>query len=65
MYILNPTSISNTFKTKSKIVKDYLVKNNIPLLSNQEGFFYFSKTKKLQEALDNLPIHLREEVKNE
>ena len=59
MYIINPTSISNIFKTTSQSIKDYLIKNDVPLLSDQEGIFYFSNTKKLQEVLDNLPSTLR------
>jgi len=59
MFVTNPISLSNTFKTTSQSVKDYLIKNDVPLLSDQEGIFYFSNTKKLQEVLDNLPSTLR------
>lgn len=59
MYITNPSSLSNVYKTKSNIVKNYLIKNNFPLLSQDESGFYFSKTEKLQQALDNSPIWLR------
>ena len=59
MYITNPSSLSNVYKTKSNIVKNYLIKNNIPLLSQDESGFYFSKTKLLQQVLDNSPLWIK------
>jgi hypothetical protein len=56
LFVTNPSSLSNTYKTKSIKVKDYLIKNDIPLLSQDEsGFYYFSDTNKLKQALDEYP----------
>jgi len=71
MFITNPSSLSslsNIFKTKSKTVNNYLIKNNIPLLSQDESGFYFSDTNNLKQIIDNAPFWIkilcREEVKN-
>jgi len=59
MFITNPSSLYNTYITKSKIVKNYLIKNNIPLLSQDKNGFYFSKTSRLKSVLDNSPLWMR------
>lgn len=59
MYIINPSFLSNTYKTKSNKVKNYLIKNNIPLLSQEDGIFYFSKNEKLKTILDNAPMWIK------
>jgi hypothetical protein len=59
MYICNPSSLSDTYKTTSIIIKNYLIENGIPLLSQEDGVFYFSQTNKLQQALNNSPIWMR------
>jgi len=68
MFVINPSSLSNVFQTNSKIVKNYLIKNNIPLLSHDEGGFYFSQTDRLKQIISSSPFWIkilcREEVKN-
>jgi len=59
MFVTNPISLSNTYKTTSKIVKDYLINNNIPLLSNKEGIFYFSYTNKFEMVLEKSPFWIK------
>lgn len=59
MFIVNPSFLSDTYKTKSIIIKNYLISNKIPLLSQEGGIFYFTKTNKLQQLLDNTPIWMK------
>lgn len=59
MFITNPSFLSNTYKTKSNIVKNYLINNEIPLLSYEDGIFYFSQTKKLQQILEESPLWIK------
>ena len=59
MFINNPSTLSNIYSTKSEIIKDYLIKNKIPLLSNQEGVFYFSDTSKLRQIINSSPLWIK------
>ena len=59
MYINNPSSLRFTYKTKSKLVADYIIKNNIPLLGKEDGIFYFVETNELIELIKKAPFYLR------
>lgn len=60
--ITNLSSIPNIkkYKTKNKKISDYLqTELSIPLLSMEDGYFYFVDNDKLQTALNKLPFSLK------
>lgn len=59
MFINNAESIpsSKTYKCNG-VVYNYL-KNKIPLLSNDDEWYYFSKTEELKMVLDNAPFYIK------
>ena len=59
MFITNPKSLSCLYSTKSRILVNYLEKNKIPILSEKNGRFFFSKTEKLNEILNNAPSWIK------
>jgi hypothetical protein len=57
--IINPESIQNKYKC-NKILADYLIyKKGLPLLSIDNGNYYFTDNEILQDALSHLPLHLK------
>lgn len=59
MYITNPSSLSNTYKCNKRIAQYLINQHKIPLLSQKDGVFYFTRTDKLQNIIDNLPLWLK------
>jgi hypothetical protein len=62
MFIKNFESLSdnNTYKCGKTLGKHLVKVHEIPVLSfDEKGNYIFNKTEKLQEALNNLPIHMR------
>lgn len=45
--------------TTNRILGNYLVKNGIPLLQERNGKMVFSKTNRLAEVLEDLPLSLK------
>jgi len=45
--------------TTNRILGNYLVKNGIPLLQEHNGKMVFSKTNRLTEVLEDLPLSLK------
>lgn len=45
--------------TTNRILGNYLVKNGIPLLQEHNGKMVFSKTDRLTEVLEDLPLSLK------
>ena len=58
MMIVNKTTISKVIKT-NKILGNYLAKNGFPLLQRDENKMIFSKTKNLEQALEQLPLSIK------
>ena len=64
MYISNADKITQGKVYKcGQLVGKYLIKQGIPLLSQQDNYMVFSKTKRLQKALDDMPFYLKILVK--
>lgn len=65
MYISNADKITQGRVYKcGQLVGKYLIKQGIPLLSQQDDYtMVFSKTKRLQKALDDMPFYLKILVK--
>ena len=60
MFISNAdTVVQGSIYQCSIIVGKYLIKKGIPLLSQNDNYMVFARTKKLQEALDNTPFYLK------
>lgn len=58
MYVVNPETLKNQYECNSIIAK-YLMDNNIPLLAQQCGIFYFANTDALKNELEKMPFWLR------
>ena len=63
MYISNPNDLKKQYYQCSKIIGKYLIKQGIPLLSIKDNKMIFSKTKRLQKAIDNMPFYLQVLIK--
>jgi len=57
MFILNDFDTKIVFT--NNILGKYLVKNGFPLLKKRGNLMGFSKTKALDETINNLPVHIR------
>ena len=57
MFIVNDCNIE-TIST-NLILGQYLVKNGLPLLQKRDKLMIFSKTKKFDEIVDNLPVRIK------
>ena len=56
--IINNDILHNTYRCK-EIVKNYLLKKGLPILSYDKDYFYFAKTEKLKDALKTMPLLLK------
>jgi hypothetical protein len=54
MYIINPDKISNKVKC-NKIVAQYFLERNVPLLSIYKNNYYFANTELFKEILGFAP----------
>lgn len=63
MYISNSNTLKKGVYTCGKTIGKYLEKKGIPLLSMNEGNMVFANTKKLQKAIDEMPLYLKILVK--
>lgn len=55
MFVTNPQVLSKVYKTKSKKVSQYLISNGLPLLAQDDNYYYFSNTEKLSILLTKAP----------
>jgi len=58
MFIINSNTTIPTVKT-NYILGKYLVKHGLPLLQTQDNKMVFSKTNRLEEIMNDLPISLK------
>lgn len=63
MYVSNAEYIKSKRYECGKLVGKYLIKRGFPLLSQRKKVMIFSKTRKLQEAINTMPFYLRILVK--
>lgn len=59
MFISNLDNKDKKYYECSKLIGNYLIKSGIPMLSRVGNKMVFAKTKKLQKAIDNMPLYLR------
>ena len=59
MFISNLDNKDKKYYECSKLIGNYLIKSGIPMLSRVDNKMVFAKTKKLQKAIDNMPLYLR------
>lgn len=63
MYISNTNDLKNKYYECSSLIGKYLIKKGIPLLSLNGKKMVFSKTKRLQKVIDNMPFYLQVLIK--
>ena len=61
MYIQNISIIKSKKLECNKIISDYLMSRNIPLLSRQGEIYIFSFTDIVKELIENIPRKLKKE----
>jgi hypothetical protein len=61
MYISNTNIIKSKKLECNKIIFDYLISQNIPLLSRQGEIYIFSFTDIVEELIKNIPKKLEKE----
>nr|DAK84768.1 MAG TPA: hypothetical protein [Caudoviricetes sp.] len=59
MFINNIQNNDKYFYLCNAFVSKYLEKKGFPVLSRKDNVFVFSRTKKLQEVVDNMPFYLK------
>ena len=59
MFISNIDNKDKKYYECGKLIGNYLIKSGIPMLSRVDNKMVFAKTKKLQKAIDNMPLCLR------
>lgn len=63
MFITNIDNTSKKYYECGELIGKYLIKSGIPVLSKVDNTMVFAKTKKLQKAINNMPLYLRFLVK--
>ena len=59
MFISNLDNKDKKYYECGKLIGNYLIKSGIPMLSRIDNKMVFAKTKKIQKAVDNMPLYLR------
>lgn len=59
MFISNIDNKDKRYYECGRLVGNYLIKSGVPVLSRIDGRMIFAKTKKLQKAINDMPLYLR------
>ena len=57
--IINPLIIQNKYRCNTKVMKYFVYKYNLPILSISGNSYFFAITDELNKAIKNMPLLLK------